>query len=84
MHTVDRGSIQSKGDTLFNWIYGRCSKLLDTCYLPKKARQTVDLDHDQTLSSKAVWSVYSPFFNLSSILWIPAYITNILFKTKKR
>ena len=41
-------------------------------------------DPDQTASEEAVWSGSSLFAILTSILWIPVQITNILFEKRKR
>ena len=50
----------------------------------KKNDKTNSADPDQTASSEAVWSGPSLFAILSSFLWIPALITNILIKNWKR
>ena len=59
--------------------YGKCTKIMNTSCLPKRPRQTV-----QTAPKEAVWSEFSLFAILTSISWIPALITNILFQNRTR
>ena len=58
--------------------YVKCSKISNISCLPNSA------DPDQTASEEAVWSESSLFAILTSILWIPALKTNILFECGNR
>ena len=68
----------SKGHNLRG--YGKCFKISKIKWLQKRSRQTVQI---QTNSLEAVWSGPSMFAILTSILWISALITNILFENRK-
>ena len=52
------------------------------CWLPVKKGLANSVDPDQTASNEAVWSGASLFAILTSILWIPALTTNILFQIR--
>ena len=58
--------------------YSEYSKISNTSCLPNSA------DPDQTASEEAVWSWSYLFAILTSILWISALKTNILFEKRKR
>ena len=52
--------------------------------LPVKKAQTNSTDPNQTASEETVWSGSSLFGIQTSLLWLPALETNILFKNKNR
>ena len=69
-------------------MYSKCSKILNTnilnpSCLPKKAC-TKSVDPVQTAYEEAVWSGSSLFAIQTSILELPALVTNILFANRKR
>ena len=63
--------------------YGRFSKILNTSYLPKRGRQTVQTQTRLLLKKQSDQGLPC-FAILTSILWIPDLITNILFENRKR
>ena len=51
--------------------------------MPPQKAQKNSADPDQTASSEAVWLGSVLLAIVAGIIWIPALITNILFKNRK-